>query len=122
MQSALSGGDSTASADIVVQSSHKTLSALTQAAMLHVRGPLVDRDRISRALQLLQVSPVTCTVGLSLCDTGGLFTALTTASLSVAKVKGKNWEKKKWKRKQKERLKRTAQKDGGGGQDYTFWR
>ena len=50
MQSGLSGG-----ADCVVQSSHKTLSALTQAAMLHVTGARLDRGRISQALQLLQV-------------------------------------------------------------------
>ena len=42
-------------ADCVIQSTHKTLSALTQAAMLHVKGPALDRGRISRALQLLQV-------------------------------------------------------------------
>ena len=51
MQTGLDAG-----ADIVVQSSHKTLSALTQAAMLHVKGSLIDRERISRSLQMLQVS------------------------------------------------------------------
>lgn len=43
-----------ANADLTVQSTHKTLSALTQAAMLHRRGSRVDRDRISQALQLVQ--------------------------------------------------------------------
>ena len=43
-----------AGADLAVQSTHKTLSALTQAAMLHVRGNRIDRDRLSRALQLVQ--------------------------------------------------------------------
>lgn len=43
-----------ANADLTVQSTHKTLSALTQAAMLHQRGSRVDSDRISRALQLVQ--------------------------------------------------------------------
>lgn len=47
--SALSQG-----ADLVVQSTHKTLSALTQAAMLHVQGDRLQRDRLSRALQLVQ--------------------------------------------------------------------
>lgn len=42
-QDALAGG-----ADIVVQSTHKVLSALTQAAMLHVQGPRVNRDRSVR--------------------------------------------------------------------------
>jgi arginine/lysine/ornithine decarboxylase len=43
-----------AGADLVVQSIHKTLSALTQAAMLHGQATRVDRDRLSRALQLVQ--------------------------------------------------------------------
>ena len=47
--SALSAG-----ADLTVQSTHKTLSALTQAAMLHCQGRRVDRDRVSKALQLVQ--------------------------------------------------------------------
>lgn len=47
--SAIAGG-----ADIVIQSTHKVLSALTQAAMLHVQGPRVDRDRLRQALQLTQ--------------------------------------------------------------------
>lgn len=41
-------------ADLTVQSIHKTLSALTQAAMLHVQGNRIDRDRLSKALQLVQ--------------------------------------------------------------------
>lgn len=43
-------------ADLVVQSTHKVLGALTQAAMLHCRGERVDRDRLGRALQLTQSS------------------------------------------------------------------
>lgn len=43
-----------AGADLAVQSTHKTLSALTQASMLHVQGNRMDRDRISRSLQLVQ--------------------------------------------------------------------
>lgn len=43
-----------AGADVVVQSTHKTLSALTQAAMLHVQGPRIDRDRLRQALGLTQ--------------------------------------------------------------------
>lgn len=39
----------------MIQSTHKTLSALTQAAMLHVQGTRMDAARISQALQLLQV-------------------------------------------------------------------
>jgi arginine/lysine/ornithine decarboxylase len=43
-----------AGADLAVQSTHKVLSALTQAAMLHVRGTRIDCDRLSQALQLVQ--------------------------------------------------------------------
>lgn len=44
----------TQGADIVVQSTHKTLAALTQGAMLHGQGQRVDRDRLQRALALTQ--------------------------------------------------------------------
>lgn len=43
-----------AGADLTVQSTHKTLSALTQASMLHVQGHRIDRDRIARSFQLVQ--------------------------------------------------------------------
>lgn len=43
-------------ADIVVQSAHKTLSAMTQASFLHVNSQLVDIDRLTRTLSMLQTS------------------------------------------------------------------
>lgn len=43
-----------AEADVVVQSTHKTLAALTQASMLHLQGNRVSPDRIAQALQLVQ--------------------------------------------------------------------
>ncbi|WP_088894192.1 aminotransferase class I/II-fold pyridoxal phosphate-dependent enzyme [Leptolyngbya ohadii] len=43
-----------AGADIAIQSTHKTLSALTQAAMLHIQENRIERDRLQRALQLVQ--------------------------------------------------------------------
>lgn len=43
-------------ADLVLHSSHKTLSALTQAAMLHVQGERISRNRLKQALELLQSS------------------------------------------------------------------
>lgn len=43
-------------ADIVVHSTHKTLPALTQTALLHVNGQLVDRARIKRFLHIYQSS------------------------------------------------------------------
>lgn len=49
--SALSAG-----ADIVIQSTHKVLGAMTQASMLHLKSNLVSPERISRALQLVQSS------------------------------------------------------------------
>jgi arginine decarboxylase len=41
-------------ADLVVQSTHKLLGALTQSAMLHVSGDLICRSRVSQALRLVQ--------------------------------------------------------------------
>ncbi|MGB3138486.1 MAG: aminotransferase class I/II-fold pyridoxal phosphate-dependent enzyme, partial [Nodosilinea sp.] len=41
-------------ADLVVQSTHKVLGALSQAAMLHTRGNRIDQSRLQAALQLTQ--------------------------------------------------------------------
>ena len=41
-------------ADLVVQSTHKVLGALSQASMLHTRGHRVDSARLRAALQLTQ--------------------------------------------------------------------
>ncbi|XP_062115304.1 uncharacterized protein LOC133829595 [Humulus lupulus] len=41
-------------ADLAVQSTHKVLCSLTQSSMLHMSGDLVDKDKISRCLQVLQ--------------------------------------------------------------------
>lgn len=43
-------------ADLVVHSVHKTLPALTQAALLHVNGSLIDRSYLRRFLQIYQTS------------------------------------------------------------------
>lgn len=43
-----------AGADLSVQSIHKVLAALSQAAMLHVQGDRLCRERLSQTLQLLQ--------------------------------------------------------------------
>jgi arginine decarboxylase len=45
-----------AGADLVVQSTHKVLAALTQASMLHIQGDRISVDRVSQALQILQSS------------------------------------------------------------------
>jgi arginine decarboxylase len=41
-------------ADLTVQSIHKTLGAMTQASMLHVKGDRIDIQKLNRALQLVQ--------------------------------------------------------------------
>ncbi|MFC5648867.1 aminotransferase class I/II-fold pyridoxal phosphate-dependent enzyme [Paenibacillus solisilvae] len=45
-----------AGADAVVQSTHKTLSALTMGAMLHVQGERIDRTALRYALRMIQSS------------------------------------------------------------------
>ena len=53
-------------ADVVIQSTHKTLGALTQASMLHIGTERVDVDRIARSLQMLQSSSPSALLTLSL--------------------------------------------------------
>ncbi len=50
-ESALSCG-----ADLVIQSLHKTLPSLTQTAVLHAKGELVNRGRLEHCLQMYQSS------------------------------------------------------------------
>lgn len=40
-------------ADVVIQSTHKTLPAMTQTALIHLNGDLIDRERIRRMLDHL---------------------------------------------------------------------
>ena len=53
---AFEGSAVAAGADLVVQSLHKTLPALTQTALLHVNGSLVSLDRIRINFKMLQTS------------------------------------------------------------------
>jgi len=53
-------------ADVVVQSWHKTLTSLTQTAVLHCQGELVRSADLSRCLQLLQTSSPSYLLLLSL--------------------------------------------------------
>ncbi len=77
-------------ADVVIQSTHKTLRALTQASMLHVRHGF-DSTRLERALPMLQSSSPSAllTVSLDLARTeldrssGELFTRLVSLSDSA---------------------------------------
>ena len=41
-------------ADLTVQSTHKVLSAMTQASMLHLQGDRISASRINQALQLVE--------------------------------------------------------------------
>ena len=43
-------------ADIVIQSTHKTLPAMTQTALLHVQGDLIDRRKLKEHLAVFQSS------------------------------------------------------------------
>lgn len=43
-------------ADLIIQSVHKTLPALTQTALLHVNGSLADRELLRRFLSIYQSS------------------------------------------------------------------
>lgn len=45
-----------AGADLVIHSVHKTLPAMTQAALLHVKGDLINRERLRRYLKIYQSS------------------------------------------------------------------
>lgn len=43
-------------ADIVIHSVHKTLPSLTQTALIHINGEIVDRENVRRYLHMLQSS------------------------------------------------------------------
>ena len=53
---AFSSGAVTAGADLVIQSVHKTLPSLTQTALAHVQGNLVDPQRLAHFLAVFQTS------------------------------------------------------------------
>lgn len=55
-----------AGADLVVQSTHKLASGLSQASMLHLRGPRVDRGRLESVLRMLQTTSPNCLLLASL--------------------------------------------------------
>jgi len=55
-----------AGADLVVQSSHKLVSGMSQAAMLHANGDRVDPARLEAVLRLLQTTSPSCLLVASL--------------------------------------------------------
>ena len=50
------GGAVAAGADLVIQSAHKTLPSLTQTALLHLNGELIDPDEVERQLDVFETS------------------------------------------------------------------
>lgn len=50
------GNSNEKGADIVIHSVHKTLPALTQTALIHLNGELIDRERVRNYLHILQSS------------------------------------------------------------------
>lgn len=50
------GGAVKAGADIVIQSTHKTLGAVTQSALLHVCGSTVNPDKVAQKLAVFETS------------------------------------------------------------------
>jgi len=43
-------------ADMVVQSTHKRLPALSQTSMIHIQGKRIDREKVQKAIQMLQTT------------------------------------------------------------------
>lgn len=43
-------------ADLVIQSTHKTLPSFTQSSMIHIKGDRVDRQRLSTMLRIIESS------------------------------------------------------------------
>lgn len=43
-------------ADIIIQSTHKTLPAFTQSSMMHIKGNMIDENRIATMLRFLESS------------------------------------------------------------------
>jgi len=55
-------------ADLVIHSVHKTLPAMTQTALLHVNGELIDRQRLRRFLHIYQTSSPSYVLMASISD------------------------------------------------------
>lgn len=55
-------------ADLVIHSVHKTLPAMTQTALLHVNGKLIDRQRLRRFLHIYQTSSPSYVLMASISD------------------------------------------------------
>ncbi|MGI6143961.1 MAG: aminotransferase class I/II-fold pyridoxal phosphate-dependent enzyme [bacterium] len=53
---ALPAGALAAGADMVVHSTHKVLTSLTQSSLLHLKGRRIDRERLVNMLRLVQTS------------------------------------------------------------------
>lgn len=73
-------------ADLVVQSLHKTLPSMTQTAILHVNGQLVDREKLKRFLRIYQSSSP------SYVFMAGMEEAIDMVSSNADKLFGDFWE------------------------------
>jgi len=70
-------------ADAAVQSTHKMASALTMSSMLHIQGDRIDRERLARALSMIQSSSPSYL----------LMASLDLARRHLVTEAGKEWEK-----------------------------
>lgn len=59
-------------ADLVVQSAHKTLPSLTQTALLHLQGDIVDAGEVERQLNIFETSSPSYPLMISLDSCTGL--------------------------------------------------
>lgn len=55
-------------ADVVVQSAHKTLPAMTMGSFLHIQGQRIDSERVSKYLRMFQTSSPSYLIMASLDD------------------------------------------------------
>lgn len=55
-------------ADVVIQSLHKTMPALTQTALIHLNGSLISKERIRRMLTFYQTSSPSYVLMASICQ------------------------------------------------------
>lgn len=89
-----SQGTNLLSADIVIQSLHKTLPALTQTAIAHVNSNLVDIDEFKRQLTIFQSSSPSYILLSSICECMDLLEEKSDELFAVYEENLKNFYKK----------------------------
>lgn len=78
-------------ADVVVQSAHKTLPAMTQASFMHVRSKLVNVQKINHYLRMLQSSSPSYLLLASLDDARAYVASYKEADAVYCLEKRQNW-------------------------------